>query len=137
MLRSRKALSALAAFLAVTFAFSPFAAIVHADTHAHRFCAEHLTFEEAAEGVTSWAKDDGRFSYRTTSLPAPDDSSTPHEACTLGPMQLTDCTPAPIGIPLSFLVWWPAVPAAAPLFVAPQRSPLELAPKASPPTLTA
>jgi hypothetical protein len=78
--------SLVATLLAALWGVQPLVAVVHSREHAHRFCAEHQTFEETARGSGQVQ------SRRSSSVPVLaairtetdlDAVRSPHEACPL------------------------------------------------------
>lgn len=74
-----------AMLLIALWAAQPLGAFVHSESHAHRFCPEHRTFEEAARGSgqlqAQWAERVPTVSSRASALP--DTARLTHEECTL------------------------------------------------------
>lgn len=74
-----------AMLLVALWAAQPLGTFVHAGAHAHRFCPEHRTFEEASRGtgqlLTRESEDGATVSSRAADVA--DTSRSTHEACPL------------------------------------------------------
>lgn len=125
---------AVALFVATLFLLSPLASILHAGDHGHRFCAEHLTFEDApSEGERIARAAAPGFRRDSTSPATPEHfGSESHDPCALAPACLHEAITGEPRSPSSTIVTSAEVASPklervvaglAPLFVAPKNSP--------------
>lgn len=126
-----------ATLLVALWAVQPLGALLHAsETHAHRFCPEHQTFEEAARGSGQLVTQRSELNPTVSARPAAvaDTARPTHEACPLLSAGTREGTLAPEVETVTALCLAVSRPATAP----PQRalcplSVLDTAPKSSPP----
>jgi hypothetical protein len=125
-----------AMLLIALWAAQPLGAFVHSASHAHRFCPEHRTFEEAARGSgqlqAQWAERAPVLSSRAAALP---DSGRPtHEECTLVSARSRQDALTSTTVTVSEACLASSQPATAPPSRGfPPLSVLATAPKSSPP----
>jgi hypothetical protein len=75
-----------ATLLVALWAMQPVVALLHSQAHAHRFCAEHQTFEETARGSGQWQSRRASSTAVMAALRADvgvDSIRSTHEACPL------------------------------------------------------
>jgi hypothetical protein len=83
MLRSSGHFRAVAVALTVMWALAPLVSAFHSDEHAHRYCLEHLTFEESGSiSVESSFSSDEAYSLAVADTAGSDD----HVACSVAPL---------------------------------------------------
>lgn len=125
-----------AMLLVALWAAQPLGAFVHAGAHAHRFCPEHRTFEEAARGTGQLMTrgSEGTSALTARAADVADTSRSTHEACPL----LTSGTREGVLAAERVTFIEPCLDASHPATAPPLRaytslSVLDTAPKASPP----
>lgn len=127
----------IATLLVALWACQPLGALFHGRAaHAHRFCAQHQTFEETASGTGSGLS--RLATARGPQLSAVSEEGTDsagllHEACPLLTSSSRDEVPTsrPVSVTLERLVV--CAPSTAPPRGSPPLAVLATAPKASPP----
>jgi hypothetical protein len=125
-----------AMLLIALWAAQPLGTVMHSGAHAHRFCPEHRTFEEASRGtgqlLTRGSEDTSTLSSRAADVA--DTGRSTHEACPL----LTSGTREDGLTDEGVLIVEPALDESHPATAPPLRahtslSVLDTAPKSSPP----
>jgi hypothetical protein len=126
-----------ATLLVALWASQPLGLLAHAaETHAHRFCPEHRTFEEAARGSGQLVsqRSEAAPSVSTRAPAVADTARSTHEACPLLTAGSREETPAAEVETVTALCLAVSRPATAPpLRARSSLSVLATAPKSSPP----
>lgn len=126
-----------ATLLVALWACQPLGALLHQrEEHAHRFCAQHQTFEETAKGTgKALSRMATEKSPVLSALPAPGVDSTrlTHDACPLLSSSTREELSTPAQVPLVLAHLAVSRPATAPPRALPPLPILANAPKASPP----